>query len=405
MSSSCKLLFAFLFFPLFLNAQDPVDLTGKWHGTSNWLKSVSHEEVEMKQEGSQVEVTIRSSIANDSTKYSLYTLSGTFEDGILNLAKGKFIDRTNKLACIPSMRLKLTIVGENILLEGRWKHSLVKNGCLPGVSGRISLIKEVEKEMVLSRPVVNQDVYSEELIKGLRERTYHALIITIGEYESEAIVDLDRPVPDGRALAQVLSDEYTFEEGNITQLENPTREGIITAFEDVSEKMTQRDHLLVFYAGHGIWDDKLEQGYWLPSDADTSSRSQWISNATIRDYIRSIGTKHTLLIADACFSGGILKERNAFITGKAMVQMYRLTSRKAITSGTLTTVPDQSVFLEYLVKNLEDNSEDLISADQLFYYLKIAVLNNSPNQQVPQYGAIHQADDEGGDFIFLRKME
>jgi hypothetical protein len=74
-----------------------------------------------------------------------------------------------------------------------------------------------------------------------------------------------------------------------------------------------------------------------------------------------------------------------------------------MTSGTLTTVPDQSVFIEYLVKNLEINELPIITAGQLFAKFKIAVINNSPNGQVPQYGVIHQADDEGGDFLFLKR--
>ena len=76
-----------------------------------------------------------------------------------------------------------------------------------------------------------------------------------------------------------------------------------------------------------------------------------------------------------------------------------------MTSGTLKTVPDESVFIEYLLKNLRNNEAPLLSADQLFRHFKTAVINNSPNGQVPQYGPISQAGDEGGDFIFLRTLD
>ncbi len=42
-----------------------------------------------------------------------------------------------------------------------------------------------------------------------------------------------------------------------------------------------------------------------------------------------------------------------------------------------------------------------MSADQLFYRFREAVINNSPN--TPQYGVIHDAGDEGGEFIFIRR--
>ena len=186
-------------------------------------------------------------------------------------------------------------------------------------------------------------------------------------------------------------------------MQNPDRTTIIETFDLLTQKINDEDNLLVFYAGHGIWDESIEQGYWLPSDAKKSSKAAWLSNGTIRDYIRAIDSKHTLLITDACFSGGILKQREAFRESRAILEMYKLPSRRAMTSGSLKTVPDKSVFIEYLIKALKNNEQPLISADQLFTSFKYNVINNSPNGQVPQYGVIQQANDEGGDFIFLRK--
>ena len=68
--------------------------------------------------------------------------------------------------------------------------------------------------------------------------------------------------------------------------------------------------------------------------------------------MNGIKTKHTLLVADACFSGGIFKTRSAFGTPPAATNaLYNLPSRKAMTSGTLTEVPDKSVFVEYLINH------------------------------------------------------
>jgi hypothetical protein len=190
----------------------------------------------------------------------------------------------------------------------------------------------------------------------------------------------------------------------VNVLSNPKRADIINALDDLSMKVTERDNLLVFFAGHGVWNERLNQGYWLPSDAMLNSKADWLSNSTIRDYIGGINSKHTLLITDACFSGGILKERAVFENSRAILEVYKLPSRKAMTSGTLKTVPDKSVFMEYLLKNLIQNEAPLLSADQLFRQFKTAVINNSPNGQVPQYGPISQAGDEGGDFIFLKRL-
>ncbi len=74
-----------------------------------------------------------------------------------------------------------------------------------------------------------------------------------------------------------------------------------------------------------------------------------------------------------------------------------------MTSGTLTEVPDRSVFLEYLGKRLETNPDKYLSSETLFARFKEAVINNSPTRQVPQIGRIRETGDEGGDFIFVRR--
>ena len=159
---------------------------------------------------------------------------------------------------------------------------------------------------------------------------------------------------------------------------------------------------MIFYAGHGVWDESLNQGYWLPKDSKKTSKAAWLSNGTIRDYLGGIKSKHTLLIADACFSGGIFKTRDVFMDTKAVLELYKLPSRKAMTSGNMKTVPDQSVFMEYLIKRLSDNQQSIMSAESLFSSFRIAVINNSSGQ-IPQYGDIRDAGDEGGDFVFLKR--
>ncbi len=233
---------------------------------------------------------------------------------------------------------------------------------------------------------------------------YYALIMGVNDYEDQTITDLDNPLRDARQLYNVLNTYYTFEKENMILLENPTRAEIIETMDELGVKVTPDDNLLVFYAGHGHWDKEKELGYWLPSDSRSFSSANWLRNSTLQDYIATIPSRHTLLIADACFSGGIFKTRKAFANAPMSIsKLYELPSRKAMTSGTLMEVPDQSVFIEFLIKRLTDNQDKFMSSEQLFASFREAVLNNSPN--VPQFGTIQSAGDEGGDFIFIRKEE
>lgn len=229
---------------------------------------------------------------------------------------------------------------------------------------------------------------------------YHALLIGINDYESSEISDLDNPINDAQKLYDVLSSRYTFNKENIIFLKNPRLRDIIIALEDMSRNLTEKDNLLIFFAGHGLWDEKNKLGYWLPADADRGSSVNWVRNSALRDLISSNPAKHILLIADACFSGAIFKSRDAG-SAEAITRLNQLTSRKAMTSGVLEKVPDESVFLKYLLKKLYENENKYFTSEMLFTSLKMTVMDNSSN--VPQFGVIQNVGDDGGDFIFIRK--
>ena len=231
---------------------------------------------------------------------------------------------------------------------------------------------------------------------------YYALIIGNNNYVDQSISTLNEPIKDATKLYNVLTTKYTFDTQNVTFLKNATYEQMIQAFDDLSNKITVDDNIIVFYAGHGWWDEVKNLGYWLPTDAKKNNTAFWIANSRISDYMKSIKSKHTLLIADACFSGSIFKTRSAFSDAQpAINKLYEITSKKAMTSGNLKEVPDKSVFLQFLVQRLNENPEKYVASDMLFASFRQAVLNNSPTE--PQYGTIQNAGDEGGEFIFIRK--
>jgi hypothetical protein len=233
---------------------------------------------------------------------------------------------------------------------------------------------------------------------------YHALVIGVSDYKfsGPGLPDLENPVKDAQRFMDLLTNRYTFEKENVTMLQNPTRQEVIDAFEHLSSTLTDKDNLLIFYAGHGYFDKQKELGFWMPSDATRTSRANWVANSTIKDYIRSTPAKHTLLITDACFGGSIFKTR-AVEAEMAMkiYQMYKDPSRKALTSGNLSEVPDKSVFLDQLIKKLGENEDDFLPVTNLYTRIYEPVANNTST--IPQFGVIQESGDEGGYFIFVRR--
>jgi hypothetical protein len=111
-----------------------------------------------------------------------------------------------------------------------------------------------------------------------------------------------------------------------------------------------------------------------------------------------------LLITDACFSGSIFEYGKRNLKNKAMKVTEKLLekkSRKAMTSGLNKPVPDESIFIKYLLKELEKNKKSFIRAGELYNEIREAVMSNTDNN--PQFEIIKNAGHEGGEFIFLKK--
>uniref|UniRef100_A0A7V2ZKS7 Caspase family protein n=1 Tax=Ignavibacterium album TaxID=591197 RepID=A0A7V2ZKS7_9BACT len=247
----------------------------------------------------------------------------------------------------------------------------------------------------------------ENMNNDLSEINYHAILIGVENYADQRINSLEYPIRDIENLRRVLIDSYLFDKNKVIVLKNPKRSSIISAFQNLRETLTEKDNLLIFFAGHGYFDADQDMGYWLPSDATKDDYSNWLPNSTIRDFIRAINTKHTLLLSDACFAGSIFSSREPLLdASKSILEIYKVRSRKAMTSGVKNQkVEDRSKFTEFLIKFLMENKNKYLTTQELFTKIRAAVLNNSRVSQTPEFGSIPFTGDEGlaGDFIFIHK--
>jgi hypothetical protein len=240
---------------------------------------------------------------------------------------------------------------------------------------------------------------------------YHALIIGINQYDGEGIKSLSRPLQDARQLHKVLQDKYEFT--HLELIENPDKDTLLMAFETLEQQAEEGDNVLIFYAGHGEWEEGPDPnsgfGYWLPKDAQKNSRIKWIENSYIHNSIKRLhACQHVLLISDSCFGGALLNTRDANTTteaqsDKAIGILYKSKSRQILTSGAKEPVPDDSQFFKHLHEALDTAPKQNFSAQRLFHQIQTKVLNDLQVGQNPQIGKILHAGDDGGDFVFVRK--
>ena len=231
---------------------------------------------------------------------------------------------------------------------------------------------------------------------------YYAIIIAAEKYNDPNIPTLKEPVNDAKDLMTILQSNYTFPAANIDTLFNKSRDEITAAVINRCRTLRENDNLLIFFAGHGTSIQDITQqpnGFLLPSSSVKSNFLTFLSDGDVDLILKTSRARHILFLADACFSGTLLR---GLTDGTSFLpQQYDAYSRTAMTSGSLETVPDNSVFARELKAKLKENKQKLLPAHMLFESFKLQIIKEANTQ--PRYDHMKDVGDEGGDFIFVRR--
>jgi ankyrin repeat protein/uncharacterized caspase-like protein len=208
---------------------------------------------------------------------------------------------------------------------------------------------------------------------------------------------------DAREVAKILKYGYAFD---VKLLLDAKRSDVLLALGELRRDLTERDNLLIYYAGHGWLDKEGDEGYWLPIDAQEDNTINWISNSSITTTLKAMKAKHVLILADSCYSGKLVRgirvgpRPDGYLSGLAQKK-----ARSVLSSGGLEPVADSggkgnhSVFASAFLDALRENRA-IMDGTQLFSKLRRRVMLNS--DQTPEYSDIRKAGHEGGEFIFVR---
>ena len=228
---------------------------------------------------------------------------------------------------------------------------------------------------------------------------YYALVIGNNDYEH--LPRLRTARNDATTVSETLHDDYGYE---VETLLDASRSDILQSFSNLRGRLTKKDNLLIYYAGHGWLDIEADEGYWLPIDATQADEVYWISNATISSTVKAIQAKHVIVVADSCYSGkmtrGIaMNKRNP----NYLERLARKRARVVLTSGGLEPVEDgsgqHSIFASAFLQALREN-DGVLEGHQLFMRIRRPIALGS--DQVPEYSDMRKAGHDGGDFLFVR---
>lgn len=227
-------------------------------------------------------------------------------------------------------------------------------------------------------------------------------VVGINEYESWP--KLNNAVKDATDIASVLMNRYAFDFSNVVILKNEqaTRSNIYKSLRSLIEQITPQDNLVIYYSGHGFYDELLNEGYWVPVEGKIGASGDYLSNSDLLKIIGTINSQHTFLVADACFSGSLFSDSKR---GYAE-NVEKFKSRWGLASGRLEVVSDGSLnqnspFTSAVIEFLKNNEKDKFAVSELIQFVKLKVSERA--DQTPLGNPLKGAGDEGGEFVFYKK--
>lgn len=254
------------------------------------------------------------------------------------------------------------------------------------------------------------------------EGVRYAVVIANQTYARETgFSPLRTPFADADALADILATRYGFRleatlPGGRTVpllLKDATRRDIETVLYQIGLVAGEKDTVLIYFAGHGIYEEKTTIAFWVPVDAEAGVPISYLSASTIVEAVQRMHADNVVVISDSCFSGALMRgggEAPAEVAAaermQAMLRLAQRRTRVLISSGGNEPVEDlggegHSVFARALLTGLDRMEHEVFSARELFdgYILPMVV---GRADQEPQYRPIERAGHEGGDIVFVR---
>jgi len=295
-------------------------------------------------------------------------------------------------------------------------------------SGEHNFDKVIEKKLILSKGaneikvVVENENGSSAIDKRIfnfageviarLERKDYAVLFATDVYK--AWPDLSNPINDAKTIAKELEDHYGFEVEIVTN--NTTDDILIKLREYATKSYMDNDQLLIFFAGHGQFDEIYNTGYVVGTNSkkDDVAKTSYLSHSVLRDVIDNIPSKHIFLTMDVCF-GGTFDRAIAMAGSRGGDAIYdeisqeefiqrklKFKTRKYLTSGGKEYVPDgrpgmHSPFARKFIEALRSygGEDKILTLHEILNY--VARIN--PEPRFDEFGQ----NEPGSDFVFVAK--
>ncbi len=331
----------------------------------------------------------------------------TVGDGaIQNLLVEESVATGNGIVVIEG-RIEGDPAATTLTVDGRWVYvqddgSFRTEVAVPPGKSRIAIAAADEAGTLLNQEVVVENRGPAGRLHNAGKGRRVAILIGAGKYQHERIPDLDNPHNDVRAVSELYTGQYGFEP---KVLIDATKAEIVETVKGLAAELTDRDQVVLYYAGHGYSFEDSDLGYWLPADAGIDSPENWISTSDLTRFLRRLPSRQVSVVSDSCYSGAFTG-KGRLSADAVLDNLDELKVRRSVTvlsSGGDEPVWDggvdgHSIFAASLLSELGRSGDGTRGID-LYAGVRDRVRAEAP--QTPHYGMLSAAGhDQGGDFVY-----
>lgn len=238
-------------------------------------------------------------------------------------------------------------------------------------------------------------------------RNNFLFVIGINDYQH--CTKLNNAVKDAQDMEAILQDKYRFKDDYIYRLydADATIDKMEATFKELKDRVNpSTDNLVIFFSGHGYYDEDWGQAYWVPVEARADrALGEYFSHDDLIKRVKYIDTHHTVIIADSCYSGSAFVSKKRSLSADPAI-FEKEPSRWMLASGRNEPVPDggkggNSPFTKELLTILGKEAKEGIRMGTLVEKIKVSVTHNS--SQTPIGAPLNNVGDRGGEFVFYPK--
>lgn len=239
--------------------------------------------------------------------------------------------------------------------------------------------------------------------------TCYALMFATNVYDYYS--DLVNPVLDAQTIGAELGASYGVQSEVVI---NPTLSEIAAKIREYATRLYKpEDNLMIFFAGHGVYDEVFKEGYVISRDSrmDDVGKTSYLSHSNLRTMVNNIGCPHIFLVMDVCF-GGTFDPNLASLHRGAAVHYADISTREFVqrklkyktrlylTSGGNEYVPDgrpgfHSPFARRFIESLRyyGGDDGVLTTSEILQFVE------KVNPQ-PRFGEFGD-NEPGSDFILV----